>query len=190
MSSSFLWLTICNFFHERKKLYISLHSFLQRAQGAIKKTGISPPMYPFSVQMVHSRQSRAKRPFQPFFETENNVFRSPDGWLSQRSWVSDWRTPEKGSEPPQLVRPSLFPQPVNGLPIGGLFRFCYPTQTATFARTLRSWESPCGKGIKGRFGAFSGCFLLVFLRLKRPLTFPLTRHYSTSNPAILRFFLE
>ena len=57
---------------------------------------------PFSARMVHSRQSRAKRPFQPFFETENNVFRSPDGWLSQRSWVSDWRTPENGSEGPSL----------------------------------------------------------------------------------------
>ena len=53
------------------------------------------------------------------------------------------------------------------------------------------WQDyPCGEGRKGRLKRFSNCFLAVFLRLKRPPTFPLTRHFSTSNPAILHFFLN
>ena len=79
---------------------------------------------------------------------------------------------------------TVFAQITSQLPIGGLFRFWQTPQTTALARILRSQIFPCGEGWKGRFGRFSGYFPTVFLRLKRPPTFPLTRH---SPPHILPF---
>ena len=71
---------------------------------------------------------------------------------------------------------------------------CFVSANLLKLRHLRGFsvssDSPCGEGRKDRFGRFSGRFPAVFLRLKRPPTFPLSQHYSTSNPAILHFFLN
>ena len=145
-------------------------------------------IWPFSARMVHSRQSRAKRPFQPVFETENNVFRSPDGWLSQRSWVSDWRTPENGSESPCLSDHRFSHSPSMTYPLAG----CFVSANLLKQRDLRGFsvwqEQPYGEGIKGRFKRFSRRFPAIFLRLKITPTFPLNRLFPPQAPHILHFF--
>ena len=123
-------------------------------------------------------------------EVENNGFLSPDGSLSKRSQVSDWRTLENGSKSPLLVRPLNFPKPVNGSPVDGLSFF----RKSPHARHLRGFSvcghPPGGERRKGRFGGFSSCLSAVFLRLKRPPAFLLNRHFHPQNADILHFFLE
>ena len=118
------------------------------------------------------------------------VFRSPDGWLSQRSWVSDWRTPENGSEGPSLSDHRFSHSPSMAYPLAG----CFVSANLLKQRDLRGFsvwqEQPCGEGIKGRFEEFSGCFPAVFLRLKRPPTFPLTRLSPPQIPPFSAFFLN
>ena len=147
-------------------------------------------IWPFSARMVHSRQSRAKRPFQPVFETENNVFRSPDGWLSQRSWVSDWRTPENGSESPSLSDHRFSHSPLTAYPSVGCFVSANLLKLRHLCRFSVWQDYPCGEGIKGRFEEFSGCFPAVFLRLKRPSAFPLNRLSPPQNLTFSAYFLN
>ena len=118
------------------------------------------------------------------------VFRSPDGWLSQRSWVSDWRTPENGSEGPSLSDHRFSHSPSMAYPLVG----CFVSANLLKLRHLRGFsvssDSPCGEGRKGRFGRFSGRFPAVFLRLKRPPTFPLTRLSPPQLSSFSAFFLN
>ena len=83
-----------------------------------------------------------------------------------------------------------FPRPTDDFSVSGLFHFRQHPQTRALARILRLWELPCGEGRKGRFGAFSGCFPAVFLRLKRPPTFPLTRLSPPQIPLFSAFFMD
>ena len=121
---------------------------------------------------------------------KNNGFLSPDGWLSKRSRVCDWRTPENASKSPRVGRPSLFPQPVNGLPIGGLFRFCQPPQTTALVQILCLARLPLRRRVKRPFLRFLWPLFRRFSPFEKTADFPPNSPFSTSNPNILRFFLE
>ena len=71
---------------------------------------------------------------------------------------------------------------------------CFVSANLLKLRHLRGFsvssDSPCGEGRKGHFGRFSGCFPAVFLRLKRPPTFPLTRLFLPQIPPFSAFFMD
>ena len=74
---------------------------------------------------------RADGPFTPiknqttfsacFSRQRTTIFRSPDGWLSKRSRVSDWRTPENGPKSPCLSDHSFSHSPSMAFPLAGYF---------------------------------------------------------------------
>ena len=114
------------------------------------------------------------------------VFRSPDGWLSKRSWVSDWRTPENGSESPSLSDQCFSHSPSMAYPLAGCFVSANLLKLRHLCRFSVCRYSPAEKGEK----AVSVASPDVFLRLKRPPTFPLTRQFPPRNGDFLRFFLN
>ena len=141
--------------------------------------------------MVHSRQSRTKRPFQPVFRGGKQRFSvlPPTSFRKGRELAIGERQ-ENGPKSPCLSDHRFSHSPSMAYPLAG----CFVSVNLLELRHLCGfsvWQDyPCGEGRKGRFGRFSDCFPAVFLRLKRPPTFPLTRHFSTSKPDILPFFLE
>jgi hypothetical protein len=53
-----------------------------------RNTNVKPPVHSPRGWAIHANQEPNDL-FSLFFEAANNVFRSPDGWLSKRSRVSD-----------------------------------------------------------------------------------------------------
>ena len=56
-----------------------------------------------------------------FSRRKTTIFRSPDGWLSKRSRVSDWRTPENGPKSPCLSDHRFSHSPSMAYPLAGCF---------------------------------------------------------------------
>ena len=146
---------------------------------------------PFSARMVHSRQSRTKRPFQPVFRGGKQRFSVlPTAGFRKGRGLAIGERRRRVLNRPCLSDHRFSHSPSMAYPLAGCFVSSNLLKLRHLCRFSVWQDPPCGEGRKGRFGRFSDRFSAVFLRLKRTPTFPLTRQFTPQNANILRFFLE
>ena len=116
---------------------------------------------------------RADGPFAPiknqttfsasFSRRKTTFSRSPDGWLSKRSRVCDWRTQENGSESSSLPDHRFSHSPSMAYPLAGCFVSSNLLKLRHLCRFSVWQDPPCGRRDKRSF---------------RTLLRPLSRRFS------------